>query len=195
MLTSPSELTIPLLDRPGPKTSVTELQRVESRAVKALATLCDLPQSLWLPWAGITQRLLQRGSASIVMEEIKPLSKRSPEDVSIVIEIESVLELLAENVRLHDPNRIREYLLRFTEIIDVVPRAVDAARRHFPEAQLIMEVYEDPEIEDCYLVLYVRLKQYDDSFVERLEKAEAEFLDHLADKEGWLQLTTDFREA
>jgi len=177
MLTSLSGSTILLC----PKTSVTELQQVESRAVKALAR--------------ITQRLLQRGSASIVMEEIEPLSKRSYEDVSIVIEIESVLELLAENVRLHDSNRIREYLLRFTEIIDVVPRAVDAARRHFPEAQLIMEVYEDPEIEDCYLVLYVRLKQYDDSIVERLERAEAEFLDHLADKEGWLQLTTDFREA
>jgi hypothetical protein len=143
---------------------------------------------------GVTRRQLPRGSGSIVTEEIESLRERLPGNVSIVIEIESLLNLLAEEVRVNDADRIREYLLRFPGMIDVVLQAVYAARRHFPEAQLVMEVYQDPEIDDRYLVLYVRLKQYNDSIVERLQRAEAEFLDHLADTEGWLQLTTDFRE-
>jgi hypothetical protein len=31
-------------------------------------------------------------------------------------------------------------------------------------------------------------------FIDRLEKAEAEFLHRLVDKRGWLQLTTDFQK-
>jgi hypothetical protein len=57
-----------------------------------------------------------------------------------------------------------------------------------------MDVYQDPEIDDNYLVLYIRLKHYDDSVIERLEEAEAEFLNQLVSKRGWIQLTTDFRE-
>lgn len=194
MLTSLSRLTALPFDRLGPRTSVTELQRVESEEVKTFTMLCGLPQSLRMLWVGVTRRQLPRGSGSIVTEEIESLRERLPGNVSIVIEIESLLNLLAEDVRVNDADRIREYLLRFPGMIDVVLQAVDAARRHFPEAQLVMEVYQDPEIDDRYLVLYVRLKQYNDSIVERLQRAEAEFLDHLADTEGWLQLTTDFRE-
>jgi hypothetical protein len=91
-------------------------------------------------------------------------------------------------------DRSKEYLLRFTELLDVIPKAVDATKKHFPEAQLVVDVYKDPEIDDHYLVLYVRSKYYDDSFIERLEKAEAEFLDQLVNKRGWIQLTTDFQE-
>jgi hypothetical protein len=42
--------------------------------------------------------------------------------------------------------------------------------------------------------VYIRLKHYDDSVIERLEEAEAEFLNQLVSKRGWIQLTTDFRE-
>jgi hypothetical protein len=104
------------------------------------------------------------------------------------------MECLAQKVRLENLQSIRDYLLRFTELMDVIPQAVRAAKKHFPEAQLVMDVYQDPEIADCYLVLYIRLQHYDDSVIERLEKAEAEFLDQLVNKAGWIQLTTDFRE-
>jgi hypothetical protein len=54
-------------------------------------------------------------------------------------------------------------------------------------------VYRDPEIDDEYLALYVRLSRYDDTVMERIAAAEAEYLDRLAGKSGWIQLTTDFR--
>jgi len=102
---------------------------------------------------------------------------------------------LARKVRIENPNLIREYLSQFTGLLDVIPKAVNAAKKHFPEAQLVIDVYQDPEIADCYLVLYIRLKHYDDSVIERLEKAEAKFLNLLVNKRGWIQLTTDFRES
>ncbi len=138
--------------------------------------LRDLLRSFWLSLGGVASPALQRGSGSIV------------------IDVEGLIEWLARKVRLENPYSIREYLLRFTELLDVIPKAVDAAKKHFPEAQLVMDVYQDPEIDDNYLVLYIRLKHYDDSFIERLEEAEAEFLNQLVSKRGWIQLTTDFRE-
>jgi hypothetical protein len=105
-----------------------------------------------------------------------------------------VAQNVEEILKEYGNDRIREYLLQFTELLDMIPKAVEAAKKHFPEAQLTMDVYQDPEIDDCYLVLYVRSKYYDDSFIERLEKAEAEFLNQLVNKAGWIQLTTDFQE-
>jgi len=173
--------TVPYLHKPQLKTSVTGLQWTRAEHVKRespniLTLPRDLLQSLWLSLAGIAFPAPQRGSESVV------------------IDIEKLMEWLARKVRFENPHSIREYLLRFTELLDVIPEAVDAAKKHFPEAQLVMDVYQDPEIADCYLVLYMRLKHYDDSVIERLEKAEAEFLNQLVNKRGWIQLTTDFRE-
>jgi hypothetical protein len=114
-------------------------------------------------------------------------------ETSVFSEVESVMRwLIEEQVRLRDAQRIRDYIVEFPDLIEVVPQAVRAAKRHLPEAQLILEVYRDPEIEDRYLALYVRLPRYDEKVMERIEAAESEFLDRLAGAEGWLQLTTDF---
>lgn len=110
-------------------------------------------------------------------------------------DIENLLKWLIENnVRLIGPNEIRQYLLTFPDLIEVVPVTVSAACERLPQAQLVLQVYYDPEIDDSYLAIYVRLKKYDELVMEKIENAEAEFLDLLADKNGWLQLTTDFRE-
>ena len=136
----------------------------------------DLPQSSWLS------------------SPESAFPARRWESESFAIDIEMLMGELARKVRLENPHRIREYLLRFPELLDVIPRAVNAAKRHFPEAQIVMEVYQDPEIADRYLVLYIRLKHYDDSVINRLQKAESEYLDQLVNRAGWIQLTTDFRE-
>jgi len=128
----------------------------------------------------------------------------------IKAKIDELMERLAQEpqVRVKNPKLVRKYLHKFNDIIDVVPEAVNAAKRHFPEAQLVLDVYEDPEIDDRYLVLYVRLWKYDESvvegvreereelrdFIDRLKEAEKEFLHRLVDKRGWLLLTTDFQK-
>ena len=107
--------------------------------------------------------------------------------------IDAFLARIANSAQIAREARVREYLSLFADIADVASYAVEAARRRFPNAQLVLDVYQDPEIDDEYLVLYVRMPHYDDSVMERIAAAEAEYLDMLADKSGWIQLTTDFR--
>jgi len=152
------------------------------------------PNASAIGWPGIMAQDVTPGSSNSLTYLRDPLPGwRLPPEAPVVTHIDRLMEVLAGKVQFEDPYSIREYLLRFTDLLDVIPQAVAAAMKHFPEGQLVMDVYQDPEIDDQYLVLYVRLKNYD-KFVERLEEAEAEFLDQLANKRGWVQLTTDFRE-
>jgi len=107
--------------------------------------------------------------------------------------IDAFLARIVNSAQIACESRIREYLSLFPDLADVASYAVEAARRRFPDAQLVLDVYQDPEIDDEYLVLYVRMPHYDDSVMERIATAEAEYLDMLADKSGWIQLTTDFQ--
>jgi hypothetical protein len=173
-------LTTVFLPGPHLKTSVTGSQWTGAEDKPEFPDISTLPrdllQSFWSSLVGVAFPAPQRGSESVL------------------IGIEELMMYLARKVRIENPNLIREYLSQFTGLLDVIPEAVNAAKKHFPEAQLVIDVYQDPEIADCYLVLYIRLKYYDDSVMERLEKAEAEFLSHLVSKRGWIQLNTDFRE-
>jgi len=108
-------------------------------------------------------------------------------------EIDSVMATLAsERVTVHDTPELRTYLLEFPEVLNVLPEAARAARAHLPEAELHLDVYHDPEIEDRFLVLCARLHHYDGDVMRRIEAAESEFLPRLSDMKGWIQLTTDF---
>jgi hypothetical protein len=75
----------------------------------------------------------------------------------------------------------------------LIPKVIDVARRNFPDGSFVLDIYEDPEVVDQYLVLYVRLKDYDETFLDRLKEAQEQFIYDLENKDGWIQLTTDFR--
>ncbi len=114
---------------------------------------------------------------------------------SVYLELNSLLKELQElGVKLLNQKEINEYLLSFPDLIEVTRRAVFAALRHMPDAQLVMKVYQDPEIEDRYLAIYARFEDYDESTLERIEAAESEYIELLSDRDGWIQLSTDFRE-
>lgn len=167
------------------KTSVEELQPVRS--------VEDQPEDLFSWFAQeLQRRWVDTSLALSSWQEVRPAFSI---ETSILTEIERLLSGLRNNqVHLSESEQIVEYLLQFPDVLDVIPLAVRSAQKYFPEAQLVLSLYRDPEAEDRYLALYVRLKRYDESVIERIETAEAEFLDYLSDKEGWLQLTTDFRE-
>lgn len=114
---------------------------------------------------------------------------------SLIADISEVLERLkVDAVYLRDVQELQEYLERFPGIVDVLVKAVREVKAHLPEAKLFLGMYRDPEMEDRYPLLCARVKEYDETFMERLEKAEAEFIGRLAGMEGWLQLTTDFQD-
>lgn len=107
--------------------------------------------------------------------------------------IDSLLNSLP--IKVNDKESICDYLNKFPDIIDIIPKAVSATREYFPDAQIVLDLYIDPEIDDKYLVLYVRLKEYEGSIIELLDKARLEILDELKDKKGWIQITTDYKKA
>lgn len=125
--------------------------------------------------------------------------------------INELIENLAQDpqVRVKNTDKVKKYLMKFSDILDIVPKVVSIAKKHFPEAQLVFTLYEDPEIDDQYLVVYVRMKKYDKSVMEgvrevrkeygkdlitRINKAESEYLGDLVEKKGNIFLTTDFQE-
>ncbi|MFZ8845842.1 MAG: hypothetical protein ACO2O6_01410 [Candidatus Hydrothermia bacterium] len=108
------------------------------------------------------------------------------------VDIENVLRELSKDIRINNINSIRDYLIEFPDIIDVIPKAVNSAKKYFPNAQIVLDFYIDPEIDDKHPIIYVRAKDYDNKFMELLDKAEDEFLKDLIGKRGWILLTTDF---
>ena len=137
------------------------------------------------------ERQEERANTDVYSFEAEAIA---PADTSIFQEVEKLLKQLRnQGVLLEDVDEIQAYLRDCPDLIAVVPKAVEAVRRHLPDAQLALEVYHDPEIEDSFLVIYVRMRKYDGSVMDKIEQAESEYLDLLANSSGWLQLTTDFR--
>jgi len=106
--------------------------------------------------------------------------------------VDNLMKWLENHVDIKSQKQIKYYLSVYRDLIDLIPKAVSIAKKHFPESHIVIDVYKDPEIEDSYIILYIRLDQYDESFIERLATAESEFLPLLANKKGWIQLSTDF---
>ena len=108
------------------------------------------------------------------------------------VDIENVLRELSKDIRINNINSIRDYLIEFPDIIDVIPKAVNSAKKYFPNAQIVLDLYIDPEIDDKHPIIYVRAKDYDNKFMELLDKARKDFMEDLINKRGWILLTTDF---
>lgn len=98
-----------------------------------------------------------------------------------------------KGIKIPNANEVRGYLLRHSDMTDVVVQLCDmASRRLGPGAQLSLEVYHDPEIEDEYLTLYVRQERYDQRILDAIEDLCQACERQLAGRSGWLLVTTDF---
>ena len=128
---------------------------------------------------------------SIIQTKVEWESFQAQTSIGLRIE-ETLRRLSQQGILLKNIDDIKEYLLNFPDLIDLVPTAVDIVKKYLPDAQIVIDVYKDPEINDIYLLIDVRSKHYDDNFMEKLEKAESEFVEFLVGKEGWIQLTTHF---
>lgn len=115
-------------------------------------------------------------------------------DTSIVSKVETLIEVLVRSwIAIPFVSEVRDYLLRYPDIIDVLWVASRTAVEKFAsKAQLSLELYQDPEINDEYLALYVRQSQYSEEIMSEIEEARKTYLGHLVGKKGWFVLTTDF---
>jgi len=102
--------------------------------------------------------------------------------------------LAASAVEIRRVAEVRCYLDSHTDTYGVTEKVCKAARREFgPEAFLTLQVYRDPEIEDEYLALYVRLRAYGPDTLPRMRSVVDAFDNELCQTSGSILLTTDFR--
>jgi hypothetical protein len=114
---------------------------------------------------------------------------------AITDQIESVLASLCSlQILIPRPAEVRGYLLRSPDLADLLPFIGGVAREGLGiETHLSLEWYHDPEIEDEYLTLYVRQEHYDGHIMDIIERVRSAYEEKLAERSGWLLVTTDFR--
>ena len=108
----------------------------------------------------------------------------------------SELRLLTESetdIVIPNPAEAERYLGEHAELRSALPQICQRVREEFgPDAELLLELYRDPEIDDRYLTLEVRQERYDSNIIERLDQISGEFADELEPCSGQILLTTDF---
>ena len=103
-------------------------------------------------------------------------------------------ELKKLGVRIPSLARVRDYLLNYSDITDILHPLCQSIRECFGcEAEISLEVYEDPEIEDEYLTLYIRTQEYSDAVIGKIRDLRKEFEEQLSRTDGWILVTTDFK--
>jgi hypothetical protein len=110
------------------------------------------------------------------------------------LEVQAIPASLPYDAIIPAPADVGSYLQEHTALANLLPPICRSTRTEFgPSAELTLEVYHDPEVEDHYLALIVRLPAYDDSTMRRIDAIWERFESELADGSGWLTITTDFR--
>lgn len=115
--------------------------------------------------------------------------------VGVTSQIEEVLRQLRQDwIRIPKPAGVRDYLIRYPDLTSILPFVCKIAREQVGiYSELSLELYRDPEIEDEYLTLYVRERQYDEDILDKIEDVRKRYEEMLMGRSGWLIVTTDFR--
>ena len=107
---------------------------------------------------------------------------------------DSTLEdLVQKGLRLAKSKEIKAYLLLYPDMIDIVRTIGEDVLKRFPRpSQVALELYQDPEIEDEHLTIYVRQYVYDDDILDVIDEIRLQFRESRATSSGWIHITTDF---
>jgi hypothetical protein len=104
------------------------------------------------------------------------------------------LNLPAEIV-VKQPGEIAQYLRTRPTLTRIVSDMAIALVEEFrgERSEIELAVYQDPEIDDHYLIYYVRVPQYDDTFAPRLHGVWARVDSRCSPSREWIQVSTDYQ--
>lgn len=110
-------------------------------------------------------------------------------------QIDEVLNwLVVRDVRIENPVDVRAYLLRYSDLLLVIPTIwKKAVALLSPSTQFSLALYRDPEIQDEYLTLYARQQKYEKGILDLIHTINVECEELLSQFSGWFITTTDFR--
>lgn len=100
------------------------------------------------------------------------LPPRRPKRAGPPVDISQFLKRVrASGVRIGDKVAVATFLKNHPSLLRTVESTCRDARAELPAgAELELDVYRDPELDDRYLVLYARQAGYAPDLVERIEK-------------------------
>lgn len=160
-----------------------------------------------LPAARMKRELIRdvrtQDSSDVVFQIKKPwlqhrellLVEYGQKSADLTYQIEEVMSWLWRNhVKIPERNEVYNYLIKYPDMADILPLICNSLRERFPlPAELSLEVYHDPEIEDEHLMIYVRLDKYNDQVMDAIDEVCEKFEAERAESSGWLIVTTDFQ--
>ena len=113
---------------------------------------------------------------------------------NVVAAVEAILDSLQRlQVVIPEPAAVRDYLADYPDMADLLLSVCEVTRRRSgDDTQLSLEVYRDPEIDDKYLTLCIRQREYDEDILGKIKSIWAEYEDKLVGRSGCILVTTDF---
>lgn len=135
---------------------------------------------------------MQQASLMKVKKAHRPLNQKNRKTL---FDPAAVLDQLAGS-RVLMPNRrgVVSYLALFPRLGKLLPKICGQVRLSLgPEVELSLELYQDLEIDDRYLTLYVRQDHYDANTIKRIESLREQTNPKLELVPGYFLLMTDFR--
>ena len=105
-------------------------------------------------------------------------------------------QVAAVNVLMPDPEKVLAYCREHPGLSRELPRIAARAREFFgDEPELWLELYQDPEIDDRHLIVYVRSCVHE-NLIDRIEQLSSELLhDTWDDRLGYILLMPVFLKA
>jgi hypothetical protein len=130
-----------------------------------------------------------------VVDEWTARIKKESAKAAYSYRFELVLTNLREKgVLVPDAAGVGDYLADHPNIEHLLISVCDSAIKEFGvDAQLSIEVYEDPEIPDNYLMLYVRQEKYQKNIMKRIKAVWSAYKNSPDRELGRLFVSTDFR--
>ena len=115
------------------------------------------------------------------------------DEVSVSTPAEVLRGLTSLGVITERPAEVEDYLSDHPELGAVLHEICAAVRAEFGvAAELSLNMYSDPEVQDFYLSLCVRQHKYTSDIMDRIEAVANPFMATLDHLPGHLLITTDF---
>lgn len=117
-------------------------------------------------------------------------------ETSIISSIETTLwSVTRMGIVVRHPSRVREYLIENNDMLGMLLPMSEALMAHFEgDAQIFLELFQDPDADDEFLMFTVRIANYPEDILDQLNSLASLFEEPLSERDGWILITTDFSQ-
>jgi hypothetical protein len=135
-----------------------------------------------------------QASVAVRLSDARLAWNQSLNTSAVTADIENALEWLqGEQVKLIKTDVIREYMRLHSDMVSAVDIIASLVRNRFgTDVELLLDVYDDPEIDDEYLRLRIRTTDYNSEFMNLIDTVDELVGPIVQHATGRLLLTTDF---